>query len=207
MTHTLHRRGGAEELSNDFVVFAMAAQSFNDKGAAKKFDKFSEVLLKYNPVSFGDMKTGNVFSTPKDEILNSFQDNSIVHAVYTDEDTVTKVLAELKELDLGLSVVVSGLSNSIDECCQKVGLKSHSVNKSLGIWGNRDRLPADEVLDASTMCGHGMVAFSLVEDLAEQVKKGMDAEKAAEEMAKLCHCGVFNTARGANILKKLAEKI
>ncbi|MDI9390457.1 MAG: hypothetical protein QM402_03855, partial [Synergistota bacterium] len=59
MTHTLHRRGSAESLADDFVVFAIAAQGFNAEGAAKKFEKFFDIVKKYNPNNFGDMRTGN----------------------------------------------------------------------------------------------------------------------------------------------------
>ena len=207
MTHTLHRKGTEENLKNDFVVFTIAAQSVNAKGTAPLYAEFAEIVLKYNPVNYGDMKTGNIFNTTKDVLLSSTKDNSIFHAVFTDEDTVAKVLCELKERDLGLSVVVSGLTEHTSACCQEAGLKLNSVNKSLGIWGDVDRLPADDVVQISTMCGHAMVAFSLVEHLADEVSKGMDAMKASEEMAKLCHCGVFNTVRGANILEKMAAEI
>jgi hypothetical protein len=207
MTHTLHRKGTVENLSNDFVVFAITAQSVNAKGTAPAFAEFAEIVVKYNPVNYGDMKTGNIFNTSKDVLFSSTKDNSIFHAVFTDETTVAKVLAELKERDLGLSIVVSGLTDHTTTCCQEAGLKLHSMNKSLGIWGATDRLPADDVVQVTTMCGHGMVAFGLVEDLAERVSKGMDAMKASKEMAKLCHCGVFNTDRGASILEKMAAEI
>ena len=146
MTHTLHRKGTVESLSNDFLVFAIAAQGINSSGSASKFPKIMEVMLSYNPVNYGDMRTGNSYSVSKEQILNSFKDNSIFHAVYTDAETVAKVLAELKKLDTGLSVVVSGLTDKVVDCCQKNGLKEHTINKSLGIWGNTDRLPAEDVV-------------------------------------------------------------
>lgn len=206
MTHTLHRRGTAENLAGDYVVFAITAQTVNAKGSAPKFKQFADIVLKYNPVSFGDMKTGNQFSVGLEKIQESYQDNSIVHAVFTDEETVAQVLKELKEADLGISIVVSGLLEPVAECCHKAGLAPHTVEHSLGIYGRTDKLPREEVLEISTMCGHGMVAFSLVEHLAERVKKGtITAEKAAEQLAKQCHCGVFNPVRAARILKKMAE--
>ncbi|MDK2784470.1 MAG: hypothetical protein PWQ41_1108, partial [Bacillota bacterium] len=54
------------------------------------------------------------------------------------------------------------------------------------------------------MCGHGMVAFSLVEHLVEEVKAGrITVEQAARELAKQCVCGVFNPVRAAEIIRKL----
>jgi hypothetical protein len=206
MTHTLHRRGSAESLADDFVVFAIAAQGFNAEGAAKKFEKFFEIVKKYNPNNFGDMRTGNSLVAGEDVIRKSFKDNSIVHAVFNDEDTVTKVLKELKDADLGLSIVVSGLVHKTDECCKKVGLEMHTVEKSLGIIGNTPRLPDESVLEVTTMCGHGMIAFNLVKKLADDVKKGRTSpDKAAKEIAKQCVCGVVNIPRVERLIKAMAS--
>jgi hypothetical protein len=206
MTHTLHRRGSAESLADDFVVFAIAAQGFNAEGAAKKFEKFFDIVKKYNPNNFGDMRTGNSLVAGEDVIRKSFKDNSIVHAVFNDEDTVTKVLKELKEADLGLSIVVSGLVHKTDECCKKVGLEMHTVEKSLGIIGNTPRLPDESVLEVTTMCGHGMIAFNLVKKLADDVKKGRTSpNKAAKEIAKQCVCGVVNIPRVERLIKAMAS--
>ncbi len=206
MTHTLHRRGSAESLADDFVVFAIAAQGFNAEGAAKKFEKFFEIVKKYNPNNFGDMRMGNSLVAGEDVIRKSFKDNSIVHAVFNDEDTVTKVLKELKDADLGLSIVVSGLVHKTDECCRKVGLEMHTVEKSLGIIGKTSRLPDESVLEVTTMCGHGMIAFNLVKKLADDVKKGRTSpDKAAKEIAKQCVCGVVNIPRVERLIKAMAS--
>ena len=206
MTHTLHRRGSAESLADDLVVFAIAAQGFNAEGAAKKFEKFFEIVKKYNPNNFGDMRTGNSLVAGEDVIRKSFKDNSIVHAVFNDEDTVTKVLKELKDADLGLSIVVSGLVHKTGECCKKVGLEMHTVEKSLGIIGKASRLPDESVLEVTTMCGHGMIAFNLVKKLADDVKKGRTSpDKAAKEIAKQCVCGVVNIPRVERLIKAMAS--
>ncbi len=207
MTHSLHRRGTDESLKGDWVVFAITAQTVNAKGSAPWFKAFADIALKYNPVSFGDMRTGNKFSVGLDEINANYQDNSIVHAVYTDEDTVVKVLKELKEADIGASIVVSGLMEATAECCNKAGLEPHTVNYSLGIHGKTELLPREEILEINTMCGHGMVAFSLIKHMVERIKKGqITAEKAAEKLAAQCHCGIFNPVRAVRILQKLADE-
>ncbi len=206
MTHTLHRRGSAESLADDFVVFAIAAQGFNAEGAAKKFEKFFDIVKKYNPNNFGDMRTGNSLVAGEEVIRKSFKDNSIVHAVFNDEDTVTKVLKELKDADLGLSIVVSGLVHKTDKCCKKAGLEMHTVEKSLGIIGKATRLPDESVLEVTTMCGHGMIAFNLVKKLADDVKKGRTSpNKAAKEIAKQCVCGVVNIPRVERLIKAMAS--
>ena len=206
MTHTLHRKGTVDNLAGDYVLFAIAAQTVNAKGSAPKFRKFADIVLKHNPVSFGDMKTGNQFAVGLEKIQNNYQDNSIVHAVFTDEQTVALALKELSDAELGLSIVVSGLLEQVEECCEQVGIETHTVEHSLGIFGQTNCLPSEEVLQISTMCGHGMVAFSLVKHMADQVKKGvLTPQKAAERLAKQCHCGVFNPDRAARILEEMTR--
>lgn len=205
MTHTLHRYGSEESLKNDFVVFAIAAQTVNAKGINPEFKIFENIVMKYNPVNFGDMKTGNQFNVGIPAIENGYRDNSIVHAVFTDEETVAKVLNELHEANLNVSIVVSGLLQATADCCHKAHIEPHTVEYSMGIWGRRERLPSEQVLEISTMCGHGMIAFSIVETMVEKIKKGLlTPEQAAEKLAGLCHCGVFNPVRAVIVMKKMA---
>ena len=207
MTHTLHRKGTLENLSDDYVIFAIAAQTVNAKGTAPQFKTFADIVLKYNPVNFGDMKTGNLYGVGLEEIQGNYQDNSIVHAVFTDQDTLVKALGEVKEANLDLSIVLSGIVEHTTECCSKNGITPHTIEHSLGIHGKLEKLPDDTVVEVNTMCGHGMVAYSLIEDLAQKVSKGrLTAEKAAEKLARQCHCGVFNTSRAEKLIKELAEK-
>jgi len=207
MTHSLHRMGTQENLRNDYVVFAIAAQGINSEGAAPKFERFFQIVSRYNPVSMGDMKTGNVFSVGKEAIEKGFKGNSIVHAVFTDEDTVIQVLRELRGAELGPSIVVSGLLHETDRCCREAGLQRHTVEYSLGIWGRTEKLPRREILEITTMCGHGMVAFSLVEKALEDLEAGRTtAARAARELAAQCHCGIFNPARAEALLNALAKK-
>lgn len=220
MTHTLHRYGEAESLQNDYVVFAIAAQTVNAKGIHPEFKVFEEIVRKYNPVNYGDMKTGNQFGVGIPAIQEGYRDNSIVHAVFTDEDTVADVLSELTKANLNVSIVVSGLLEQTAECCHKAcaephtdecggeaGIKPHTVEYSMGIWGKKELLPEDDVLKITTMCGHGMIAFSSVEYMVERIAKGLiTPEKAAEKLASACHCGVFNPARAAIILKAMADR-
>ena len=104
-----------------------------------------------------------------------------------------------------MSVVVSGILDTVDDCCRKAGLKRHTVEFSLGIWGKTEKLPPDDVLEVTTMCGHGMISSNLVKSLAEEIREGTKSpEKAAEEMAAHCCCGIFNTTRGAKLLAEMA---
>lgn len=206
MSHTLHRYGPEKkDLEGDYIVFAIAAQTVNAKGISPEFKVFEEITKKYNPVNYGDMKTGNIFNVGDEAITEGYRDNTIVHAVYTDLDSVAAVLDELSKAQLNVSIVVSGLLEETAECCHKAGIAPHTVEYSLGIWGQTERLPDEDVLRISTMCGHGMLSFNLIKSLAEKVKKGSITPKAAaEKLAGLCHCGVFNPARAELIFKKMA---
>lgn len=204
MTHTLHRQGTLESLGEDFVVFTMSAKTVNAQGSAEKMKKFFAILEKYGPHNFGDMKTGNSFNKDRDTIYNNIRDNSIVHFVFTDKSVVGKILKDLKEAQLGTSVVVSGVVEITDQLCKEAGLNMHTVEFSGGIHGKTELLPPGPILEITTMCGHGMVAANLVKEMVEQVRKGRKSlREAALELAKPCECGIFNPKRAEKLLEKL----
>ncbi len=207
MTHTLHRRGTPENLANDYIVFAMSAKGINEKDSATKMRQFMRIAQRYNPVNMGDMKTGNTYSVDTEKVMADIKDTSIVHAVFTDLETVAKVVQEVKDADLGMSVVISGLFDSAKECCQKTGLTLHTIEHSLDIWGKTEKLAPGDVLEIATMCGHGMVAANLVVSMAEDIEAGrLSPEEAAEELAKQCCCGIFNPVRAAELLGAMAAR-
>lgn len=206
MTHTLHRQGSLEDLRKDFVVFSMACQSVNAKGSIPKIRKVFEVIRKYDPVNFGDVKTGNIFMASREAMEGNFRENSYIHFVFTDRETVGKVLKELGEADAGLSVVVSGVVEEIDRLCSQAGLRMHTVEFSGGIHGRTERLPEPPVLEITTMCGHGLISSNLVKDLVKQVSRGKKTKReAAVELARQCQCGVFNPVRAEALIEKLLQ--
>jgi len=203
MTHTLHRQGSLEDLKGDFVVFSMACQSVNARGSVPKIRRVFEIIEKHGPVNFGDVKTGPIVKATKEAMLENFQENSYVHFVFTDREAVGRVLKELREADVGLSVVVSGIVDEVSRLCHQADLKMHTVEFSGGIYGKTDRLPAGPVLEVTTMCGHGLISANLVKSLADQVKKGKKtARDASIELARQCQCGVFNLQRAEKLLEK-----
>ena len=207
MTHTLHRRGTEESLNKDYVFLCMAAKGINEDGSDDKMREFLKIILRHEPVNIGDMRTGNMYDVSIEDILAKITSTSIVHGVFTDRNTVTTVLQELKDADLGMSVVVSGPFSSVEEICQAAGLTPHSVDYSLDIWGKREKLPSDEILEVTTMCGHAMLASNLVKSLINDIKAGeISAEEAGKELAKLCECGIFNPSRAAELLSAMASE-
>jgi hypothetical protein len=204
MTHTLHRRGDRESLKCDYIVFTMSAKGFNEEGSADKMRKFLQTLLDHKPVNYGDMVTGNSYVKSQEEILGNVQSTSIVHGVFTAPEVVIEILKELREADLGMSVVVTGVHEDTEACCQESGVRKHTVENSLGIFGQIKKLPSEEILQLTTMCGHGMVPANLVEKIVIDIKRGKKTvREGAIELTRPCHCGIYNPIRAERLLKRL----
>lgn len=76
----------------------------------------------------------------------------------------------------------------------------------LGIRGKPTRLPEDEILEITTMCGHGMISQYLAHQTLLDIKRGKcTSQEAAEFLATPCICGVFNPKRAQRLLEELAE--
>jgi len=203
MTHTLHRRGDFSSLQEDYVVLVMAAQGVNVQGSEPKFQKLWDICSRYQIENFGEAMTGNKYTFSLEDLKK--KKCLVGHAVFKDKETLTRFIKELKEAELGLSTVVSGLYDEVKGCCGRVGINLHTVEHSLGIHGNTKKLPPEPVLEIHTMCGHAMVAPNLIKAMVEDVKKGKKtAEAAADELARHCGCGIFNPYRAAKLLKKMA---
>jgi hypothetical protein len=204
MSHTLHRRGTPESLKKDYVLFAMSAKGINEVDSKAKLQRFLEVVRRYGPVNLGDMRTGNHYMKPAREIIDKTRDTSIVHGVFDNRESLIKAMKALRDEDLGISVIVSGLLEDVGECCREAGLKRHTCETSLGIWGKKALLPDEDILRFTTMCGHAQVPFNLIKKMIAAVKEGrLTVKEAAEEMAKPCQCGVFNPRRAETMLEEI----
>jgi hypothetical protein len=205
MTHTLHRRGDRESLKDDFVVIGCPATGFNKKGSAPKTREFLRICYKHGPINEGDMKTGNIYNTTIEDILDRVTDGTIVQVTYDNREKVVATLKELKEKKPGISVTVSGITDIVQGIMDEVGLgRIHTVEYSLGTWGKTERMPEFEVLKLTTMCGHAMIANDFVGKMLCDIKRGRrTVEEACLEMAKCCTCGNFNLTRGAKLLREM----
>ncbi len=206
MTHTNHRVG--EHLEEDYVVLIMPAKGYNVEGSGAKLRRYLEMALENGAIKIGDARLGNQYHQGSvEKVLENLQDQAVVQAVFKDKESLTKTLQAYKAADLGLSVVVSGLFNHVGECCQAAGLEPHTINQSMGRWGVTKRLPPTEILQLNTMCGHGMVALGLIQEVVEEVKSGKcTPEEGAERLFAPCMCGIYNPYRAALILKDLAAR-
>jgi hypothetical protein len=206
MTNTLHRRGTPEALREDFVVFATPSRSMSPELPAK-MRRFTEIVLKHKPVNAGKIEDMAMRRIDPRRIDEEMRDQIAITATFDNVKAVASVVAELKEADLGIPINISGLLEEVSECCRGAGLKRHSAEQSLGVFGKTDRLPPREVVEIDTMCGHGMVSFNLIKKIIEEVKlERMTPEQGAYHLAKPCECGAFNPTRARHMLEKLRLK-
>ena len=107
MTHTLHRSGTKESLGGDFVFLFMPAFGINNVGSGPQLRRFLEIAQKHHPVNTGDAFYGNQFVKGFDNVLNNIRkDGAVVHAVFDNEEDAAAMLKDIKEADLGPSLVV-----------------------------------------------------------------------------------------------------
>ncbi|WP_312615051.1 hypothetical protein [Oscillibacter sp.] len=209
MSHTLHREGSVESLKRDFVVLCMSAQGLNVEGSGPKFKRYFEIARKFHPVNIGENKnTGSLAAFDYDTIVEKTTDGCVCLAVFDDEKNLIGFLRALKEEDLGLSVVVSGLMDQVKACCSAADLKVHTVNLSLGVLGRTEKLPGEKVREITTMCGHGMITGDLVLYHVDRIRRGLEtAAEASKAVCRLCICGAFNPARSAILFQALADAV
>ena len=206
MTHTLHRfkRDGIKE--DDFVILAMPARGINnDENTVQKLQKFLEIFNKNNAVNMGGMGTGILVDTPANQIIeNVYFELPMVHGVFDKKENLISALNDIKEANMGISVIVSGLIDEVNKSVAEVGLNRHSINCSLGIWGNKSKLPDESHLEIATMCGHAMVSPSYIAKMVNDIKRNrITVEKAAEKLAQPCVCGIFNPKKAEKVLRKI----
>lgn len=201
MTHSLHRVGSEDTFQDDYVFISRPAMGFNHVGCTPKVQRTLEIIFDEGPTNLGSLTTQEnlMLGIDPQEMIAKTEDNSPVMCCFHEREKVVNVLKQLKKEEIGLSVVVTGLIDNVTDICTEVGLTPHSVDISLGIHGNVELLPSEEIMCLTTMCGHGMIAAGLVEQMKKAVKNGrVSPEAAARILAKPCYCGIFNQKRLRN---------
>ena len=218
MTHSLHRFGRYEDLTGDYIVFAMPARGINDADAIETQKEFLRLALQHDPVNIGDAKRGGEFrpqeglnpsvhwrrnSDPDPQaVVDGVEAPGIVAAVFDEYEKMAAFVRALQAADLGVSVNISALADRAEACCNACGITRHSVEYSLGFQGRTDLLPEKSVLELSTMCGHGTISFGLARKMVDRVRSGRRSPKeAARTLARFCVCSIFNPARAERILE------
>jgi hypothetical protein len=176
------------------------------------------MALEHGPVNIGDGSRGGMhrpssdltplvhWSRPTDpdidEVIDGISGPTVVAAVFDRPSAVGSFVRQLRQAELGLSVNISATIQGAQACCRDADLTRHSVEYSLGFMGRTDRLAERQVLELSTMCGHGMVSFGLARKMIDWVKEGRRSpEQAALYLTRFCSCGVYNPVRARRILE------
>ena len=206
MTHSLHRSGKLESLKKDFNWFMYQTKNVNDKNITPKALEFIAVAEALGSENWGDVKTGPRTRFSVKEIEDNLSDKSRLRGVFPRRDQVVAFLERIKAKDLGMSVVITGVLSEVLPACKEAGVKVHSINYSLGVWGKVERLPDETTLSVTTMCGHHMIPPKYVQYMMDQVEKGrISPEDASIKMANFCYCGIFNQVRCTEIIKETME--
>ena len=231
MTHSNHRRGDRESLSKDYIVITRVdrtnqAQIRYKEGLKNRVKKFLEICANHKPIAIAskedqgilvnrwmkgwirDMDSGIHKCISMNEITEDPNPNprAVTHVVYRDYNSVVNVIKELKEADLGLSVVVSGMFDKVFQICEETQTNPHTVNLSLETFGRTDLLPKEPILSLLTMCGHSLISRHLIENLIQKISEDvLSIEEAAVEMGKQCTCNIFNLESGIELIRKYIE--
>jgi hypothetical protein len=218
MTNTLHRYGDAPSFEDDYVVIAIPSKGKNDENSLPKLKKFLEMAIPFHPVNLGDARHGGALRPCKslnptvhwkrdnfpifDAVIDGVDIPTTVAAVFDNGTAAENFVRAVVEADLGLSVNISTSIELAKRCCNFAGTCRHSIGYSLGFEGKTERLPNEDVLTLSTMCGHGMVSASFAKKMIDWVKEGRRTpNEAASYMARFCSCGVFNVSRATRVLQ------
>jgi len=151
MTHTLHRTGDSDSLLNDYIILAMPVKGVNKEGSKEKLVQILDIGIRNGAVNAGDTQSGNIYSVGLDGLKQRMKDGAVLNLVFTNQEDVIRTLKEIKELNNGMSVVVTGLLEYTKECCEKAGLPWHTIARSLGVWGKTELLPSVEEGEIMTM--------------------------------------------------------
>lgn len=197
-----------ESLRHDYLLLVTAASGINSANSKEKLRRVLDLVWEIGPINTGSNEVGTILSgVSVEEIKAGFTEVPRVRCVFDSEEKMREIIGRLIEMDLGISVTVSGPRAEVEKMCRDFGIKPHSANFSLDIWGRREKLPPEEILEFITMCGHGMISKALVVDTIERVKAGkMTPEEGAVRMGSPCVCGFFNPTRAIMALENTCRR-
>ena len=199
MTHSLHRCGKLQE--KDFVWLLYHLKGVNDQNFVERLRKAIGIVEEVGSVNWGDVKSGPIVTVPLEEIKAKVTEKSRIRGAFTSREQATKFLKKMKEADLGFCVILTGVLDQVYSACKEAGVEPHTMNYSLGVFGNKKLLADEDTLAITTMCGHHMIPDEFVAETRQCVKEGkLSPGKASLEFAKLCPCGIFNQERAKELL-------
>ena len=218
MTNTLHRYGDSASFRDDYILFAIPCKGKNDEGAIEKLRTFLRICAAHQPANMGNGNFGSYrpsaqlnptahwrrdFSQDYESVINAVNKAGTVAAVFDSKEKAEACLREVIKADLGLSINMSTSVDGAQQCCMDTGIKRHSVEYSLGFWDRHDHLPNSQVLELSTMCGHGMISFNMAKKMLDMVREGRRTpDQAVLTLSRFCPCGVYNPVRAKRLLEE-----
>jgi hypothetical protein len=235
MTHSSQRRGLDSCAGKELCIIGMIPKAeFKKRGIKSAMCQLARKLLEHTPDNFifrdfTEITIPNLGAGQQLlEWLHKYRPDLTNHlvlwilahtrsglsAVYTDIDTVKDLIKDLagewrgrnQRKGYAVSIVLSGLAEDIQACCREAGLTQHTYLHSLDVFGTVKDLPSEDELSLITMCGHGLVASARVKHLVERIQKGkLTPQKAAEDIARPCVCGIVNKQRAEEIFSRLAS--
>jgi len=139
VTHSLHRSGRFQEM--DYVWLLYHVRGVNDQNLTERLRQAIDIAEEAGSVNWGDVKTGTIVSVSSEEIKAKLTEKSRIRGAFSSQEQVTQFLQKMKQADLGLCVIIAGLLDKVFQSCEEAGLKPHTVNYSLGVFGKKELLP------------------------------------------------------------------
>jgi hypothetical protein len=200
MTHTLNRRGLSEAKLDEEIVVLFMVQQQEKEQKLERMAPIVEAVLKYKPANI----IGAPMGLDEEQLKKLLPRGGIITAVFNNQEDVRKLIAEVKEKKLGISMVLSGLFSDVRCLCQANDLKEHTYNISLGIFGKTGKLPDEKTLEIVTQCGHALISPHLVKAIVKKIKRGkMTPEEGSKLLIKPCVCGIGNPQRMEKLLSEM----
>ena len=124
MTHSLHREGSIESLKKDYAPFVYPARGFNYEGSGPKLRRLAELLYTQSPANMliSSLRVNLYSKVPHEEILASIKDGTKMYSVFKSREQLKETLIRIKEMDEGISIMVSGLIDEVREIAAEAGL-------------------------------------------------------------------------------------
>lgn len=212
MSHAAHRFGTVEELRSDYNILVKPYKALDDvdeqtkEAAIDKTEAMAAIAFENGAVNLG-RRSGCIGRGDDFQEIMKWRSLQGFFGAFSDKEKLKKVLTEYKKRDYGISVVAGGLIEEIFAMCREIGIKPHTILYSFGVWGKTELLPSEDHLKITTLCGHHMVSPAMIDHYVEKIKKGkISPEAAAKKLAGPCVCGIFNTDRTVEVLKRMAAR-
>jgi hypothetical protein len=222
MTNTLHRYGKADSFRDDYIIFAIPSRGKNDKNCVPKLKEFLHICARHKPVNIGNGQRGTLAPgkglNPRAHwdrsekpdfgaVIEGVVKPGTVSAVFSNESDARECLLEIIEADFGISVNISTSVENAKDIAGKCGISRHSVEYALSINDPHDHLPNSQIMELSTMCGHGMVSFNMARKMLDMVREGRRTpEQAVATLTRFCPCGIYNPTRAKRLLLEASKE-